>query len=444
MMKKELGPFMTLAVVSLLLLAGESNVEACMPWPTPRNMELVASYPAEGGGVPADREAVLIFSTGVVYTETPESGILCFPPEGFAVWDLSQNEPQPVAVDVIEAKPPAYKWDGIGIPKEIRQWNPSPVKKEFIRVYRLIAKSGWKSGVAYRIDFLGADVGGIEDPHEDEPVWVSQSVHFTAADAVGPTEIAALEVEVDFEAEYATCLSHCWDGADCYNCQGLAKAVQFFHLTSYDLAADDKTGPLVVRFETSGSDFQNPATLNHRSFIVLPGAPIPHDVWHYRVGPTEGEGAGDGCQVCVSLTVESPAGVVLHAPDPRCFDAYQIPKPPEPCDPNDWDYEEGDEPPTLLHWPVCGGQAVEEGGFADTQTQPDIQASPDPSGSAAGDPGAAEASAEGNAHAKGCSSVPAAPADSSWLPSILLFLPLLLAVAFRARRRRPLALGAQP
>jgi len=407
--------------------------------PMPHEMTLVGCHPVEAGSLPEDREAVLVFSTGSVNLETPESGVPYFPPKDFSAWDVSADQPEPVALEVVEAKPMGQSWDGIGVPKEVRQWHPLLLKRESIRVYRLAAKSGWKSGIAYRIDFSNADVSGIEDPFEDEPVWTPQSLHFIAGAPVGPLGMPALTLDVEFEAEYATCISHCWDAGDCYNCKGLAKAVQLFHLTTYGLAVDDKTGPLVVRFETSGSDFQSPTMLNHGSFILLPGASMPHDIWHYRVGPTEGDYVGDGCHVCMMLAIEAPSGELLVAPAPHCFEAYKIPKPPEPCDPDDWDYEDGDQPPTLLHWPACAAQTTDDDGFTDVRTGPDGQRIPDFSdASEGGDPDADKAPTTGSPGTSGCSSALRARAGSSWLPPTLLLLLHLVVQALLARRRRVL------
>ena len=422
-MQNRFVAFITLAGGCLALLGGASRAEACSPYPAPRELELVASYPTDGGELPADREVVLIFSTGTFWAETPESPVHVFPPEGFAVWDTG-GEPMPVAFELKAVK--HHKWNGIGIPEEIREWKTSFTKKELILVYRFIPKTAWEAGATYRIDFLNADVSGVEDPYEGEPVWVAQALQFSAGAAAGPLAVPAGELEADFEEEYVECVKYCWDGADCYDCKGVARAIQLLRLKSYEFSVDNSTGPLIVRFHSSGSDFSN--SLVPRSYIILPGEPSPLDVLYYRLGPKEGDAAGNGCEVCVTITVESIAGTILDSPDERCFQAYQIPKPDEPCDPDDWNYEEGDEPPTALHWATCEGDTVE--------AQPDIVADTDhsdglPAGAA--DPDETASARKGGT---GCSIGAATPTESFWLSVALLLLPVFLACFLPALKRR--------
>ena len=437
------------AFAACILLGSKSEAEACLPEPIPKNMELVTSYPADGGGLPADREAVLVFSTGKLNSNEAGAYAFTFPPHGFVVWDDSGALPAPVAVEVLEKKHQDSKWDGIGLPAEIREWSSSVSGKSATRVYRLKAEAGWTTGTIYRVDFEYGDVSGMRGPpFPEEPVWIPQSIHFTAGAAAGPLTVPTGELQADFEKEYAMCWESCVD--DCaMSCQGLAIAVQRFHLSSYALTVDDSTGPMIVRFYSSGSDLQDTGLYASRSYILLPDdTPSSLDLVYLRRGPIMWDDyvAGDGCEVCLAITVEAPDGTVLDASAQQCFQAYQALKPDEPCDADDWKEEGGDEPPTPLHWPTCESETGGETGTADViqsdagatpEGQPEIQVGTKPTDALSGGGVATEDGATpGGGGGKGCSSGAAAPPDSSWLPSILLFLPLLLAVAFRARRRR--------
>lgn len=442
-MKSRIVALVAVTAAGVFLLGAEARLHACSPHPTPKTMELLASYPDDGGVLPTDREAVLVFSTGSVYTDTPESSILWYPPQDFAAWEIGGRQDQSVAVEVLETNP--QKWTGIGIPEEIREWKTSFTKKEVVRMYRLKAKAGWKSGATYRIDYQIGDVSGMVDYWEEEPTWVPHSLYFMTGTAAGPIDMLQGQLDVEFVEEYSTCLKKCWDGADCYDCQGLASVVQVFHLSSYGLSVDDATGPLVVRFHSSGTDLSSPGAYQNRAYIVLPGAPSPLDVRYYRRGPSAGEGAADGCEVCVGISVESADGTALDAPDDQCIDAYQIPKPPEPCDPDDWDYERGDEPPTLLHWPVCESETGRETGDTDVvqtdareppEGQPDVQAGTVPTDSISGaDVGAADGGTPGGLGDSGCSAGATTPADSVWLSLALLLIQLLMVQGLRGFRR---------
>jgi len=446
-MKKRVVAPLAVAAAGILLLGTEAKLRACSPYQVPKTMELVASYPGEGGMLAADRDIVLVFSIGSFYTE--DVGFpLTFPPQGFAVWDESRASPTPVAVEVIEKKPQESKWDGIGLPVEVREWGYSGGWKSVIRMYRLKAESGWTVGTTYRLDFQYGDVSGMEGPpFPEEPVWIPHSVHFTAGAPAGPLTVPAGELHVDFLKEYAECREFCEDGC-AMTCYGGAMAVQRFHLSSYGLTVDGSTGPLVIRFHSSGSDLQDTGLHATRSYIVLPGeTQSPLDLIYLRGGPIlyDGYVAGDGCEVCLAITVEAPDGTILDAPAHQCLQAYQAPKPDEPCDPDDWGGGEGgeSEPPALLHWPVCGTEIVEETGGVDVfqpdadalwEGLPDLQSGTPPTDA---QPGGDSATAEGAAPAgsgdKGCSSTAAAPAGSVWLSMALLLSQLLIVQGLRGR-----------
>jgi len=49
-MPRRFGAIVTATIVTSVLLGSESEAKACQPEPIPKNMVLVASFPADGGG----------------------------------------------------------------------------------------------------------------------------------------------------------------------------------------------------------------------------------------------------------------------------------------------------------------------------------------------------------------------------------------------------------
>lgn len=421
--------------LGLAALAGPSPASPCSQQPVAANMEFVASFPEAGGSLPADRDAVLVFATGATHGATPESGIATREPEGFELWLLEEGSEQKLPLDIKPVNTQPH-WTDVGIPSEVREWSETWDQRRVIRVFRAKPVLGWVAGAHYRIDYQVADVtGNSEAPWwEAEPAWKAQSFELTAGPFAGSVKVNGGPLEATFDSQEITCYEYCWDGADCYDCQGQAATIQRFHLGGYMVHATQKTGPLVFRFRSGGADSASPELSNRRTYLVMPGEAAPLDTAYARMGPKASDSTGEGCEVCVGISVEALDKTAQDAPEPRCFEAYGLPQPDEPCDPDDWDYEDGDEPPTPLHWPACAGNA---GAGADAGRLDATGTADDAAGSVA-DAAGNDPATTGAARSPGCGFTATPSAGPAWLLLLLLLGPLAAAHVWKRQHLQAL------
>ncbi|MFH1529876.1 MAG: hypothetical protein ABIK09_03970 [Pseudomonadota bacterium] len=410
-----------LQVLTLALVASAlpSSSYACTivpvgvtPW------ELVESYPEPGGVVPADKDVVLVFAEA--QGSNTHNPWMSHPPQQFSIWDVNGPEQVVLQTSIQIVKAEVDLEGGAWPPAEIHECHAqfSDPWRRFTVVRRLCPDAGWEPGHAYEIRFETADVVGLED-YEDDPGWFVETFAFTAGPATGsPSALPTLAV--DRVAESGVCHEDCHMGIDCeFWCTGQGYMTQLFSVTSSPLKIDLTMGAVVLDLQTSGGVADPPYWgAGRHTFLLMPGASYDIDLQVHRCdrGSIERK---ETCTACLHATLESPGGELLVDAGDQCFDVYQEPSPPDPC--QDWTEEwlDGDVITTPLSWPTCGAQAPDT-------ASPDADTSPDDAGPTDG----AQKEVGGSGRFVSCS---ASSAGGSVWPCLML---LGMLMVFRREVRR--------